>query len=94
MTLYNMPSTVVVLRGGTDEYGTPGAGWDSPTVVATAKGFLAKSDLLLIAAGTPIQAGDRVTVDGVPYELTEDPYRARSFFREKVVVAKVRAVDT
>jgi hypothetical protein len=94
MALQRLPDVVEVLRpSGPDVYGNPVGDWDTPTVVTTTKGLLALPDLLIMRAGTDVRLGDRVTVNGAPYTVTQDPIRARSMTAEKAVVARIEPVD-
>lgn len=86
-----MPDTVTVLRPLTaDAYGNPGRSWDTPTSVATV-GFLTGRTCFM-PPDADVRQGDRLEVNGVTYDVADEPTKSRSPSRTVLTLVHVQKV--
>jgi hypothetical protein len=84
--LQNLKDSVTVIRPtGADEYGNPARAWDG-AAETTVSGFLASPTTLILAPGTDVRLGDRVSVLGRLYAVKGEPVLARSPSAAKALV--------
>lgn len=95
MSLANLPDDVTVIRRtGPDQYGNADGSWSSATELPTVKGFQVRRNTLLLPPTADIQAGDRVRVNGVTFDVDGHPEVARSMRKAVLITAKLKDINS